>query len=523
MWEQIAIPLGILQSVDDIFAALITGGIEKGTPVNEELIRDKIKVQKACRAKFIGTFPSNVFNNTYALLYEVMVTFGAQVFTGVQLESIIDNNRDLILDSPYVNKGAYIGKSGNIPSDDDIINAVTNEMKAKFIELSYKYVDEASFESACNIYISWYTNNLMFYTASTMTAIMSDTGMEIKLPGKRKRRYQGIDDAQEFYNTNVRKISELRGEERLYSTKIDANWLRQHQQETENSQKMEIIDTGLKEVDSVFGRFRRGQMLGILGPTKGGKTRFSIYLTWRALKAGYNVLVWPLEGDKEEWISCLTACIIADISYEEARRKGEGKMIRLSSGDILNRKYKGSKELTKLVAAAETILATGESIGKLEFMNGNAYSEDFDRVLEAKYDESPFDMLVIDSLVNLQSRSNKGKVERISEGYMKAKVMLQNGFKIPVFGVVPAQLKQSVVDHLRMNPDDTIDITAGGESAETIRTPDFTLGVFSSKAERKANQMKMYCVASRHSDSFDDFTARSYLGSCYFLSEEDAL
>jgi hypothetical protein len=119
------------------------------------------------------------------------------------------------------------------------------------------------------------------------------------------------------------------------------------------------------------------------------------------------------------------------------------------------------------------------------------------------------------------SKKGKGKVERISEAYMETKNFLANRLKRPALGIMPAQLKQDVVDFLRRNPEETIDVTSGGESAETVRTPDEVIGLFSSKEERDNNIMKIYSVASRHNGSFQDFQCRCYLESCFFLSQDE--
>jgi hypothetical protein len=104
---------------------------------------------------------------------------------------------------------------------------------------------------------------------------------------------------------------------------------------------------------------------------------------------------------------------------------------------------------------------------------------------------------------------------------MLTKDFLANKLKRPALGLMPAQLKQEVVDYMRSHPEETIDVTAGGESSETSRTPDEVIGLFSSKEERDSNMMRIYSVASRHNGSFQDFTARCYLGCCFFLSEDE--
>ena len=524
MWDRINITPGIELSVRNIFGALLLGGIDRTDPANADLIKNKVMIAKSCRPRFAADFPFNIFYNNYAIFYEIMITLQVNSFTVNQLESIVETNRDLILDSPYIDKKRYAATdNGNIASDDDIINAITNSLIDLLNELSMTYVTEEEFQSSCQIYTTWYKNAFAEFTSLNMASIMSDVGFDCKKPGKRVRHYQGLDDMMEYYNENIRIIKSLSEDSRIHSFVLDDKWLNNELQDENKEDKSALFNIGIKEMDATIGELRRGNMLGVMGPPKGGKTRFTNYLVQRALSLGYNVCVWPLEGTADEWEAMQVACFLAQSSYASLKQSGKsGSMIRLSSKDILQKKYRNSPEIKKQVAAAKTVIATSENYGKLSFVEGTAYVEDFLDVLESHWEtENQFDVLVIDQLVNVMSKKGKGKVERISEAYMMTKDFLANRLKVPALGIMPAQLKQDVVDFLRRNPDETIDVTAGGESAETVRTPDETIGLFSSKEERDNNIMKIYSVASRHNGSFQDFQARCYLECCFFLSQDE--
>lgn len=525
MWDRVIIPMGINLSLKNIFGAILYGGIDRQNVANSNLINNKVTIAKACRPRFTADFPFNIFNNNYAIFYEIIVTLAVNTFTADQLEAIIDTNRDLILDSPYIDKKRYSAtESGNIASDDDIIVAVTQSLVEELKELSMTYVTEEEFESSCRVYIDWYKNAFAEFTALNMSAIMSSTGFDCKKPGKRVRHYQGLSDMQEYYNENMRIIKSLSDESRIHSYVLDEKWLDAQFKEEGKKDDKALFSIGIKEMDETIGVLRRGNMLGVMGPPKGGKTRFTNYLVQRALSLGYNVCVWPLEGTSEEWEAMQTACFIAQYSVAESKQKNSKNITRISSKDILEKKYGGSPELRRQVAAAKQVMATDERYGRLSFIEGTAYVEDFLDVIEAHYEtENHFDVLVIDQLVNVMSKRGKGKVERISEAYMQTKDFLANRLKRPALGIMPCQLKQDVVDFLRRNPEETIDVTAGGESAETVRTPDETIGLFSSKEERDLNMMKIYSVASRHNGSFKDFTAKCYLECCYFCSQDDSV
>ena len=524
MWDRVNIPLGINFSLKNIFGAILLGGIDRKNPDNAQLITNKVTIAKSCRPRFIADFQFNIFNNNYAIFYEVIVNLSVNTFTADQLESIIDTNRDLILDSPYIDKKRYSAtESGNIASDDDIIVAITQSLIEELNELSMTYVTEEEFESSCKVYTDWYKSALAEFTALNMAAIMTSNGFDCKKPGRRIRHYQGVNDMQEYYNENMRIIKSLSEESRIRSHVIDEKWLDNQFKDEGKKDDSAMFSIGIKEMDMTIGELRRGNMLGVMGPPKGGKTRFTNYLVQRALRMGYNVCVWPLEGTSEEWEAMQISALIAQYTRAEKEANGGNinEFIRISSKDILQRKYGNSPEIRKYVASAKTIMATGENYGRLSFIEGTAYVEDFLDVIESHWEtENPFDVLVIDQLVNVMSKKGKGKVERISEAYMETKNFLANRLKRPALGIMPAQLKQDEVDFLRRNPDETISVTAGGESAETVRTPDEVIGLFSSKEERDNNIMKIYSVASRHNGSFTDFRAQCFLECCFFCEED---
>lgn len=525
MWNRINIPLGVEQSLNNIFSALLVGGIDRSTDTGKALIKEKESQFRSCYPRFVGDFSFNIFYNNYAIFYEILVTLQVKIFTVEQLETILDTNRDLVLDSPYIDKNRYAKtESGNIASDDDIMQAITSDLIETFVTLSNTIVSEEEFRASCVTYINWYKDAFGEFTALNMASIMSDVGFDCKKPGKRMRHYQGLQDMQEYYNDNMRIIKSLSEESKIKSYVVDEQWFDKEMQNESRKDNNLMFKIGLHEIDDTIGYLRRGNMLGVLGAPKGGKTRFTNNLVGRALDLGFNVCVWPLEGTTEEWEAMQIAFYIAHTSYNSVKSGKRESMLRISSKDILEKTYLKSMEMRKQIASAKQAMAISEKRGRLSFITGTAYVEDMFDIMEAHYEnENPFDVLVIDQLVNVMSKKGKGKVERISEAYMQTKDFITNRLKTPALGIMPAQLKPVVVDYLRKNPDDIIDVTSGGESAETIRTPDFSLGLFSSREERNNNIMKIYNVASRHSADFEDFQARCYLECCYFLSEEDEL
>lgn len=498
--------LGIQESVNKIFAGVLVGALEK----NNVNFQNIVLAAKSNRNRFIANFPSNVFQDEFAIFYDIIVKLNAKVFTINELEAIIDNNRDLILDSPYVDISKMAStQSGTQATDDEKLEAVKANLKDMFIELSNRYVSEVEFESSCAIFIDWFKKQYMLQISQAMSRIMSDQGYEERKPGKRTRKYAGFEDCRSYYNENMKILNELSQTDRVRSSVVNDEWFEKDMQNEKLEDVNALMSIGIPEIDEMLGELRRGNMLGVLGPPKGGKTRFVNFIVSRALSLGLNVCVWTLEGTKEEWIAMQLAAMI--------RRDNN---LSFNSKDILQRKYTSKTKDKEIVVAAKLKIATDPNMGKLSFIESTAYVEDFLDIMEAHYEnENPFDVIVIDQLIDILSRTGRGKVERISQAYQELKMFIANKMKRPVLAVIPAQLKQDTVDFLRRNPDETIDVTAGGESAETIRSPDEVIGLFSSKEERASNIMHIYSVASRHSGNFPDFRVKADLRCCHFESD----
>lgn len=497
--------LGVEESLRKIFGGILFGALDDNNPNFSDIVRNA----KQNYGRFKGLFPSNIFQDEYAIFYDILANQNIVVFSVSQMNAIIDNNRDLILDSPYVDLRKFMRFStGTQATDDEKIAAIKSNMQEMLEELSNLNITTDQFNSACTIFIDYFRNQYMTETGHHIVRIMSEEGYTERRPNKRTQSFSGFTDACKYYSERMKILSELSNENRIRTTILDESWYLEQQENENKPDDNALMTIGLKQIDAVMGDLRRSNMLGILGPPKGGKTRFTNYLVQRALSLGLNVCVWPLEGTREEWIAMQTAAYIA-------RKYG----VQLDSKAILQGKLETEQEKS-LVRAARFEMISDKSYGRLSFLEGVCYCEDFVDILDTHYEtDNAFDVIVIDSLVNVLSKTGKQKTDRISSAYMLLKAYISNMMKRPALAIVPAQLKQDVINHLRTNPTDTIDVTAGGESAETIRTPDEVLGLFSSKDERAAGLMKIYSVASRHSDSFDDLQVRTSLKCCHFYDD----
>lgn len=67
------------------------------------------------------------------------------------------------------------------------------------------------------------------------------------------------------------------------------------------------VPSGIPELDSISGGLKPGQTIVVAGETGGGKTTLGMHLVTAALNAGYGVLLYSLEMDREEIFDLMVA------------------------------------------------------------------------------------------------------------------------------------------------------------------------------------------------------------------------
>lgn len=496
---------GLAESVDNIFAAILVGGIDR---TNVELLRQKHEVFKQAQAKFKSMYSQNVFTNEYAFFHSVLTSLKIPVFSWAQLDVIINNSADDILTSERIDLSGFSMFNGVASTDEEKLEAFKILVKQKFEMLSNKAVTLEEFNSACIIYNTCYKEAEMMKLINDMAIIMT-SGLSKKVGRGRKRVWKGATDAQEYYRRRKTEIDSIdENEDSVKSTSIDEKWLAERLANKKTEDSEPLIDMGIMEIDNVHGPLHRGNMLEFLGPTKGGKTTMTTYMVERCLAAGLNVAIWPLEGSEEEWTAGIESAMIRKQGRQNVNKK-----------DILERNF-ATDEDYQLFVAAETELAIGEGRGHLTYLHGICYVEDMlDNLLDHYNNENAFDVIVIDSPLLALSRAGLSEREAIGLCFKLLKNFINNRLPRKALALVTAQLKQEIINELRQNPAMEIPETAGGGSAETIRTPDYVVCLVSTKEERLNKLAKLHDVANRHTAPFKPFYLRAEFGCCNFYSD----
>ena len=506
--------IGVKDSVENIFAPIVIWGIDR---TNTELIKTKSQEYRPCLSRFKATFASNVFIDEYAFIYECIMRLDMPVLTMEQLRTVVYNNVDGILNGQYISEDLYkIYSNNQILSDEEKVSVFIAILEETVNRLSNKVVTEDEFITATKVYTQWFEKEYYSETVQNMALIMSEAGLKVKKSRGRGRTYKGVKDAEMYYIERKNTLDAMR-EGRVSYEKRDTEWL---EEERKDSKKEEVIlDTGLKEIDDVIGGFERGQMIEFLGPTKGGKTTISAYMVERALSKGLNVAVWTAEGVPKDWDVKIQPLIVRRFGTEG--NSGDTSMAMSISSKEVEKGVYTSEAHRKAIETAKQILATDPNRGRLSYINSVLAVENMEQVLDEHYREvNPFDVLVVDSPLNARPNTMSYR-ETVLDCFRNLKTYVSRVMYKSAVCIVTAQLKQEVINALRMNPEADLDITAGAESAETIRTPDEVIGLFSSKEERDNGQMKLYHVASRHSSNFQNFYAGCDLSCAYFYSNPE--
>ena len=509
MNEVMAFDIGTQDSLKKIFATLL---IDPKIIGDEQIAHTKYDTYCKSIGLFLHKFPVNVFFNEYYFIYQTFKDSTIRVFSKEQIASLIAQNQASLLSSPFIDLNKY-GKllNGSTLSDSERVELFTEEMCDLLEELTKTVITYDEFESSCNQYLIAYRNSYMLQTSLAMSMIMQPDGYIERLKNNRTKFWQGEEACNEYYTYRKFHLSQLDEDKRVSSLLIDEDYANKENNKDAGGEDdgEALLDYGIKEIDEYAQVMRRSHLVNIMGITKGGKTTFATYLTERALRKGLNVAIWSLEGSIKERQAIIES--LCAFNLEKDSRI-------VSRNEILSRSYK-SKENRQAIANARTIIASPE-YGKLTYITGTAYVEDFESVLIDHYTRvNKFDVLIFDSPVLILSRYGEGKVERISETMVKLKHSISTKFNC--LCIMTSQIKQEHIDKLRNKPNETIDITAGSDSSEVIKTPDEVIGLFSSKLERSNGQIKVSNTASRHHETFPDFYVGCDLAIGHFFSRPE--
>ena len=436
-----------------------------------------------------------VFRNENYIIYRILHKFRD---ADLELDSdfinlFLDNNRDMILKTTNVELAMY----GTTPEES------TQEF---IVSVESKFLKLLSMDSSSNFNLDVEKYRIEYLASESRkdlanAQIILDTGMKVN-----RRLFQGSEDSQTYLRQRWTVLDSVRSGVGTGVTVYGDN-----DDDEDVVSKHEVVGSYvLDELNAHFDYIYTGDMISILAPTKGGKTKYSSAIIHESMVVhGTSCVVWAVEGGKKAWEAQLRARHF-DYVYNKDVTDPRQKRLGLSVQVIKNRKYP-SDELRQLEEASWLDLKTNPNYGKLIIIDNDRdfEAETFVDEVDTAVQMIDAKLVCVDYIQLIMSKKLPKKNERIGLAYQ---LMLKYLKKHNVAGIFPAQYAQDFVDELSKSLGDgkskssSVEArTGGGESAEVVRTPDINIGLYASAEDLMRGSMSFISIPSRNASPFPKF------------------
>lgn len=331
------------------------------------------------------------------------------------------------------------------------------------------------------------------------------------------RKFQGYDDSVSYVKKKVADI------EALMNKTTGAGFIDSRtagvEDEAADTKPVKIGDFDLvEELNENLGGVFTSLFYNILAPTKGGKSKFTTRMIHTiVVNYGQNVTVWAHEGGYKAWWAQLRA-IHYEYMYIRQASSNE-RVVPLSQKDILYGNFP-NEETRTLEEASKLDLFTNPNYGVINMIDRPFLAETFIDEIETSVQLNGSRAVLIDYLQLIGSTDRgRSKPQVIGKAYQDA---LSYAKKRNVAMISPSQFTQDFMNEMAKSKDgQTHEVrTAGGESAEIIRTPDINIALYASTEDLIRKEMTIMSVPSRLCEPFPDVHIYADLCSCVFSSLE---
>lgn len=482
---------------------------ERLTELSDQLICSSVcgdDLSKANRQALFGQISPKVFRNENYIIFQVLYNFKDRGITPDEdfIRMYLLRNKKMIKDSQ-----AYIDVNAYKDLDEDPIVGYISAVLKQFTRLrGMDVLSSENFSLALEKYKIEYSNYEMNVAYSQSKLILYD-GLQ-----EGKRFYQGYNDSVAYVK---RKIAEI---ESVLDHTTGAGFIDSSEMgliDNEDISPIKIGDFGLvTELNEQFGGIYTSYFYSILAPTKGGKSKFTSAMIHNiVVENGTNAVVWAHEGGYQAWWAQLRA-----IHYNYLYiRNGvpENRPEAVSQQDIISKAYP-TESIRSLEEASRLDLFTNPSYGNIHMIDRPFRVETFIDEIETAVQLNNAKVVLIDYLQLIEWESkNTSKPQAIGQAYQK---LLAYAKKRNVTVISPAQFTQDFMNEMAKAKDGSAHEvrTAGGESAEIVRTPDINIALYATAEDLIRKEMTILSVPSRMASPFPPIKIYCDLKSCVFSS-----
>ena len=468
---------------------------------------DEVLVRKQ---HLITTFGNtSVFKNEYYVFY-LLVRDHIKINPDSDFITMyMKVNKGLFSKNPNVNLSSY-----NLGDAEPYVEFV-NSVLTVYDNCRRKVVSNEDYFKAVEMYRMEYMSVESIKILEASTNIVSD-GLDV-----RGKRYSGYEDMRAYSKSRFMQLDNM-------MSKSDRKGLIMYgvndQEESEDGQVKLVSKFGIEPLDNAIGGIYEGDMVSLLAPAKGGKSRMATFMLHNALINGTSVAMWSIENGYKGWEALLRARHFKYF-YDERNIGGEGK--RFINADMI-RKGTLPPELKEMELASWTDLKCNKDYGRIINIDEDFDADTFLEVMDTAVANGA-KLICIDYWQLVTEGNSKGakaqsKNERIGDCYKKTLQFLKSK---KVGGIFPGQLKQTVVGNL--NKTDAAEFVntelrdAAGESYEVIKTPDVNLALYATVEDLRQGSMKILSIPSRNIAPFEPIDLACDMGSCSFypVSSDD--
>lgn len=454
------------------FQKRIFRGILKQTEGVERRRKDFVQVYRTPK----------LFKDEYYVLATIVKEFPALKISSLFVRTYMITNKVGVERSKNIdiNRYALGGEDG--------FGEFLKSVEEVYAELQKGEVDDADYLEALEGFKMHYLNEESMKVLEEGAMILSE-GISV-----RGKEYAGYDAMQTHVKTRLVELGDI-------ATKSDRKGVVTYGEEVDDGLDTEetgvklITPYGIPSIDEhTNGGIHEGDMISLLAPPKGGKSRFATYIMHTAAINGTNVLMWSIENGLQGFESLIRArqC---EYFYNDM---GGDMTQRVVITDDQIKKRKLTVEIAEKEKRSWMALRSNAKYGKISSIDADFDIDTFIEVIDSAIEETGAKLICVDYLQLVQGTGNASKHERVGEAYQK---MLQYLKKKKVAGIFPGQLKQGAMGILNRAEEDELDTIElrdqAAESSEVVRTPDINFAIFATEAEKEQGIMKLLGMPSR--------------------------
>ncbi len=482
---------------------------ERIAKLSDILLSSVIRADDASKRKrqlLFSQFTPIIFRDEYHVLYKVLYNFRERMLTPDEefYEMYLVRNENIILDAkPYIDIDAFANNDEN-----KVVAYAQAVLKVYTRLLTIEPVDDDEFEL-----------NIEKYKEEFKCFKLGEA-----LSQSKEILYDGIDFGRTHFQGDEQSVAYIKSKsaeiESLLSSTVGKGFINSRDAGLIDDTGVEperIGDFGLvEELNEYTGGVFTSKFYSVLAPTKGGKSKFCARLCHNILQNGHNVVVWAHEGGWYAWM-CQMRAIHFDWYYNRDKIDRTQFKVGISQDIILNKKWRNEQQQV-LEQTSRTDLFQREDFGYMEFIDRPFKVETFIDEIETAVARSGAKAVIIDYLQLIGWDTNKySKSTAIGTAYQK---LLDYARKRNVAVISPAQFTQDFMKELsRSDSKEGHETrTAGGESAEIVRTPDVNIALYASIDDLMRNHMQILSIPSRDYQPFPPVDIYCDLSVCMFAS-----